>query len=92
MTFFYNSDVRLAMYVMFDLLCVMFDLLCVMFDLLCVMIDLLYVRVGILLICGNHLDDRYQVKSAPGHFGTYLHSQIGTYSNRHLSWSIRHQC
>jgi hypothetical protein len=70
MTFFYNSDVRLAMYVMFDLLCVMFDLL--------------YVRVGILLICGNHLDDRYQVKSAPGHFGTYLHSQIGTYSNRHL--------
>jgi hypothetical protein len=22
--------------------------------------------------------DRYQVKSAPGHFGTYLHSQIGT--------------
>jgi hypothetical protein len=70
MTFFYNSDVRLAMYVMFDLLCVMFDLL--------------YVRVGILLICGNHLDDRYQVKSAPGHFGTYLHSQIGAYSNRHL--------
>jgi hypothetical protein len=28
--------------------------------------------------------DRYQVKSAPGHFGTYLHSQIGTYSNQHL--------
>jgi hypothetical protein len=59
MSFFYNSDVRLAMYVMFDLLCVMFDLLCVMFD-------LLYVKVGILLMCGNHLDDRYQVKSALG--------------------------
>ena len=54
---FNNSDVRLAMYVMFDLLCVMFDLL--------------YVRIGMLLICGSHLDDRYQVKSAPGHFRYY---------------------
>jgi hypothetical protein len=25
-----------------------------------------------------------QVKSALGHFGSYLHNQIGTYSNRHL--------
>ena len=67
MTFFYNSDVRLAMYVMFDLL---------------------YVRVGILLICGNHLDDRHLVisapiyirhllKSTPSQFGT-CHGQFGT--------------
>jgi hypothetical protein len=26
----------------------------------------------------------YQVKSAPGHFDTYLNSQIDTYSNRIL--------
>jgi hypothetical protein len=31
-----------------------------------------------------YLGATVQVKSAPGHFGTYLHSQIGTYSNRHL--------
>jgi hypothetical protein len=54
------------------------------------MIDLLYVRVGILLICGNHLDDRYQVKSAPGHFGTYLHSQIGTSIFKRNTSNVNH--
>ena len=68
MTFFYNSDVRLAMYVMFDLL---------------------YVRVGILLICGNHLDDRHLVISAPIYIVKSALTQIGTCHGQ-FGTSVKH--